>query len=110
MFIDRQLAKRLFADTHDYGLARKLDAIPSADVVRVIRCADCVNGIPRDMFGLTTIFICKRTDHTTTPNGYCDKAVKKEVREWASIAESTAGVASTGKDVCEHMEVLPLYV
>ena len=52
-YIERQAAKRLFADTHDYGLARKLDAIPSADVVKVkhgrwvveneesIRCSEC---------------------------------------------------------------------
>lgn len=35
-YIARQAAKRLFADSHDYGLARKLDEIPAADVVEVV--------------------------------------------------------------------------
>lgn len=36
-YIKREAAKRLFADSHDYGLARKLDAIPAADVMEVKR-------------------------------------------------------------------------
>ena len=34
-YIKRQAAKRLFADGHDYGLARRLDEIPTADVMYV---------------------------------------------------------------------------
>ena len=35
-YIKRKDAQRLFADRHDYGLARELDAIPAADVAPVV--------------------------------------------------------------------------
>ena len=35
-YIDRKLAKRLFANDHDYGLAKRLDEVPTADVVEVV--------------------------------------------------------------------------
>ena len=36
-YIKREAAKRLFANSHDYGLARKLDEIPAADVAEVVK-------------------------------------------------------------------------
>lgn len=35
-YIKREAAKRLFANSHDYGLARKLNEIPAADVAPVV--------------------------------------------------------------------------
>ena len=35
-YIDLKLAKRLFANDHDYGLAKRLDEVPTADVVEVV--------------------------------------------------------------------------
>ena len=35
-YIDRKLAKRLFANDHDYGLAKRLDEVHAADVVEVL--------------------------------------------------------------------------
>lgn len=50
-YIDRQAAQRLFADRHDYGLARELDKIPAADVVEVVRCRNCKHLMFSDCYG-----------------------------------------------------------
>lgn len=57
-YIDRKLAKRLFANDHDYGLAKRLDEVPAADVVEVVHGRweyhDCV--CTGD--GLTAVYAC----------------------------------------------------
>ena len=67
-YIKREAAKRLFADSHDYGLARKLDAIPAADVVEVKqgKWIDRINCCQMHVYD------CSECDKTNiTKSNYC---------------------------------------
>jgi hypothetical protein len=56
----------------------KLDLIPNADVIEVVRCKDCARYIERDSknrIGWCAVFGCVRVD-----NGFCNLGVKKKKR------------------------------
>ncbi len=55
-----------------------IDNEPTADVVEVVRCKDCVNRVEFD----TNKFHCELTGYYCGEMGYCSDAVRTPQKEW----------------------------
>lgn len=56
------------------GCVEALKFTPTADVVEVVRCKDCVNRVEFD----TNKFHCELTGYYCGETGYCSDGVRKE--------------------------------
>lgn len=43
-YIEREATKKMFEDDYNFDASTAIDKIPSADVVEVVRCKDCLFG------------------------------------------------------------------
>ena len=84
-YIDRKLAKRLFANDHDYGLAKRLDEVPAADVMEVVHGRwheETAVGFSKSFH---TIFVCSECEkrYSIPEMNYCPNCGAKmdEVEE-----------------------------
>lgn len=42
-----------------------------ADIEKVVRCKVCTKSHEKNMFGVVTILVCRRTDLAVEPDGFC---------------------------------------
>lgn len=81
-YIDADELKKVFSDGYEAfaeTLCEIVDAQPTADVVEVVRCQDCIH-CADDWNGNQPMFTCEiaMCNESVEPNGYCFLGERRE--------------------------------